>query len=187
MVDGERHMRKDAERSRQTLLNAARDLYSESGDVSMQEIAKRAGIGRATLYRHFADRGAVALAIFEAELSSLERLAAEATGRADAFIVILHGVAEVQARFKGLVDCLRGSPGGAVGEEVLKSRFVQVVAQPLRDAKAAGEVRRDLTIEDVFLVIAMVGGAVERRIDGAVVAERAMTLALEGLGTKPAS
>jgi len=180
----EKALRKDARRSRSALLAAARELFAESGDAPMHEIARRAGIGRATLYRHFPDRSAVALAIFVDELAGLERVAAENTGHPDALLVLLRAVADVQARFKGLVDCLRASPAGTAGEEHLERRFVDLIEQPLRDAKHAGRVRADLTVEDVFLVIAMVGGAVERRDDGAAMADRAMTLAIEGLATQ---
>jgi AcrR family transcriptional regulator len=176
--------RKDAQRSRAALLDAARELFAESGQVQMHEIARRANIGRATLYRHFPDRGAVALAIFAEELAGLERVARETAGRPDAILVLLRGVAEVQARFKGLVDCLRASPTGSAAEPRLKERFVELIERPLRNAKRAGQVRADLTVHDVMLVIAMVGGAVERRDDGAATAERAITLAIEGLASR---
>jgi AcrR family transcriptional regulator len=176
-------LRKDAQRSRAALLDAARELFAESGEVRMHEIARRAGIGRATLYRHFPDRSAVGLAIFAEELAGLERLAAESVGCPDAIFALLRAVAQVQARFKGLVDCLRASPAGTAGENRLKGRFVELIEQPLRDAQRAGQVRSDLTVDDVFLVIAMVGGAVERRDDGAAMAKRAMTLAIEGLAS----
>jgi AcrR family transcriptional regulator len=135
-------------------------------------------------YRHFPDRGALAVAIFAEELAGLERLAAETSGTPDAIFRLLRGVADVQARFKGLVDCLRASPEGPAGEERLKGRFVDLIARPLRDARAAGVIRGDLTVDDVFLVIAMVGGAVERRDDGSSMADRAMALAIEGLASR---
>jgi AcrR family transcriptional regulator len=180
----EKSLRKDAQRSRSALLAAARQLFAESGQAPMHEIARRAGISRATLYRHFPDRSAIALAIFADELAGLERVAAESTGQPDAILVLLRAVADVQARFKGLVDCLRASPAGTAGEDRLKGRFADLIEQPLRDGKHAGRVRDDLTVDDVLLVIAMVGGAVERRDDGPAMADRAMTLAIEGLASR---
>ena len=49
-------LRKDAQRNREAILAAARELFAESADVPMYEIARRAGVGQATLYRNFPDR-----------------------------------------------------------------------------------------------------------------------------------
>jgi AcrR family transcriptional regulator len=179
--------RTDARRNRETILGAARELFAESSEVRMYEIARRAGVGQATLYRHFPDRGSVAAAIFTAELDGLERLAAENAGDPNAFFVILRAVVEVQVQFHGLVDCMRGKPGEAEPEtEGLKDRFVALIRQPLGDAKAAGLVRRDLAVDDVFLAIAMVAGVLDNQATpeaGAAASARALTLLVDGIGS----
>lgn len=179
--------RNDARRNREAILAAARELFAESSEVPMYEIGKRAGVGQATLYRHFPDRGAVAGAIFAAELDRLERVAAEHAREADAFFAIMRAVADVQARFHGLVECMGEDSDPDTGQ--LKERFVGLVAEPLRNARAAGLLRPDFDLDDVFLVIALVAGAIEQRggaQDGAAAGSRALTLLFEGIGS-PAS
>jgi AcrR family transcriptional regulator len=178
--------RKDARRNRETLLSAARDLFAESGEVPMYEIARRAGVGQATLYRHFPDRGAVASAIFAEELDGLERLAAENAGDPNAFFVLLRAVVQLQVQFHGLVGCVQGEPGMDSDTEHLKERFIELLRQPLRDAKAAGTLRSDLGIDDVFLLIAMVAGALDMQDNpaaSAAASARVLTLLVDGLGS----
>jgi AcrR family transcriptional regulator len=63
----------------------------------MYEIARRAGVGQGTLYRHFPDRSMIAIAIFGEELDELEALAAQHADDPDAFFVLLRSVVELQA------------------------------------------------------------------------------------------
>jgi AcrR family transcriptional regulator len=176
--------RKDARRNREAILAAARELFATSGDVPMYEIARRAGVGQATLYRHFPERGALVLALFEEQLEGLERLAAGHAGEPTAFFALLRAVVQAQVQFHGMVECMRGEPGGAGDQDRLKERFCALVRGPLRDAQAAGHVRRDLGLDEVFLVIAMVSGALGGRADPAASAatgRRALALVVEGL------
>jgi AcrR family transcriptional regulator len=183
-------LRKDAQRNHDAILGAARELFAESADVAMYEIARRAGVGQATLYRHFPDRRAVVLALFGEQLERLERLADEHAGDPDAFFVLLRGVVDAQARFHGLIDCLREPSGEKPAEmEPFMQRFVVLIQAALRDAKAAGTLRRDLTLDDVFLVVAMVRGALSKADDPserAGAAARALALTLDGLTTRHA-
>jgi AcrR family transcriptional regulator len=67
-----RHRRADAQRNRDRLLAAARELFSERGaDAPLDEIARRAGIGNATMYRHFSDRRELLIAVYADEVDAL--------------------------------------------------------------------------------------------------------------------
>jgi AcrR family transcriptional regulator len=179
-------LRKDAQRNRDAILSAARELFAESDDVPMYEIARRAGVGQATLYRHFPDRSAVAEALAAEALVGLERLAAEHTGDPDAFFMLLRALVDAQVRCN-FIHGLREPATVGPELEPLKQRFVELLRQPLRDAKAAGTLRRDLTADDIFLLAAMINGAMS---EAAVPAERvaramrALALALDGLTTR---
>jgi len=70
-------LRKDAARSRAAILTAARELFSSGRDIPMYEIGRRAGVGQATLYRHFPDRAAIVAAISREHVERIEALAAE--------------------------------------------------------------------------------------------------------------
>jgi AcrR family transcriptional regulator len=167
-------LRSDARRNREAILAAARQSFAGSGDVPMYEIARRAGVGQATLYRHFPDRSMIAIAIFGEELDELEALADQHADDPDAFFVLIRSVVGLQARLHGLVECLE--EGDAVASDPLQ--------EPFREAQASGSLRPDVTIDDVLLILAMVEGSLRKQIDAGEhekTASRALTIALEGL------
>jgi AcrR family transcriptional regulator len=179
-----RRPRKDAQRNRDAILEAARELFAESGDVPMYEIARRAGVGQATLYRNFPDYGAVAAALLSEVLARLEQLAAEHADDPDAFLVLLRRIVEGQARFHGLGYFLRVDDRDRSELEPLKQRLTEVIKRPLADAKAAGTIRRDLTVDDVLLVLSMIQGVLSKETDRtgqAAAVTRALALILDGL------
>ena len=176
--------RKDAQRNRDAILAAARELFADSADVPMYEVARRAGVGQATLYRNFPDRRNLAAALLGEHMESTERLAAENARDPDAFFVLLRDVVETIARFYPLAELARED--ACLGSELdrRRRRLAELMKEPLRDAKAAGTVRRDLTIDDVFLVVSMVRGAVDTADDRAgrtAAAVRALALVLDGI------
>lgn len=76
--------RADAARNAAALLTAARELFDESGhDIAMDEVARRAGVGNATLYRHFPTRGDLLVAAYAEEVDALCRRGADAARAAD--------------------------------------------------------------------------------------------------------
>jgi AcrR family transcriptional regulator len=176
--------RKDAQRNRDAILGAARALFADSGDVPMYEVARRAGVGQATLYRNFPDRADLAAALLAEQLEIQERVAAEHAGDPDAFFMLLRSVAETVACCHALGDLAQEQDCAGSQLERHRQRLAELMQRPLRDAKAAGTIRRDLTIDDVFLMVAMVKGAVGHA-DGsaarATAASRALTLVLEGV------
>lgn len=181
---GENPLRKDAQRNREAILAAARELFAERADVPMCEIARRAGVGQATLYRNFPDRRDLAAALIVEHMEQTEQLAADHAGQADAFFVLIRNVVETMARFHALGDLAREN--SCLGSELdrRRRRLAELLKEPLRDARAAGRVRPDLTLDDVFLMVSMLKGAVDRA-DGpaarAAAASRGLTLVLDGL------
>jgi len=176
--------RKDARRSRRAILDAARELFAQRPDVPMVEIARRAGVGQATLYRHFPDRDLLVAAIFGEVVDGFEQLAAEHVDDPGAFAALLESVTDVHARHVGMVEVLRRSENPTPHVEALAERMRAVFAAPLRRAQTAGVVRADLTLDDVITVLTMINGALESPAgiasrDG--VARRALTLLTEGL------
>jgi AcrR family transcriptional regulator len=177
-------LRSDARRNREAILKAARELFAESGDVAMYEVGRRAGVGQATLYRNFPDRDALIAALAMEWLDSLERVGAEHVGEPDGFFVLLRAIVESQAQFHGLGACAKESSAVASELEPAQQRLTDLIAGTLQVAKRAGLVRDDLSVEDVFLVMAMVEGALGREADAAgrtAAASRVLALALDGL------
>jgi len=176
--------RKDAQRNREAILDAARELFADCADAPMYEVARRAGVGQATLYRNFPDRRDLAAALLLEEMAHTEQLAAEHAGDPDAFFVLLRSVVEAIARFHGLGELAREDACLGSALNLRRRRLRELLKEPLRAAKAAGTVRCDLTIDDVFLVVLMVRGAIdgaEGEAARAATASRALAFLLEGL------
>ncbi len=176
--------RKDAQRNREAILAAARELFADCADVPMYEVARRAGVGQATLYRNFPDRRDLAAALLLEEMEHTEQLAADHAGDPDAFFVLLRNVVETIARFHALGELAREDACLGSALQSRRRRLRELLKEPLRAAKAAGTVRCDLTIDDVFLVVLMVRGAIDAA-DGPAgrtgAASRALALLLDGV------
>lgn len=155
----------------------------------MYEIARRAGVGQATLYRNFPDRRNLVAALLEEHTERAERLAAEHAGDPDAFFVLLRDMVETMASSYALGELAREDACLGSALERRRERVAELIRDPLRAAKAAGTLRRDVTVDDVFLVVSMIKGAVEKA-DGAAAragaASRALALVLDGLKSSQA-
>jgi AcrR family transcriptional regulator len=177
-------LRKDAQRNREAILAAARDLYVERANVPMCEIARHAGVGQATLYRNFPDCRDLVAALIVEQMEQTEELAAEHAGDPDAFFVLICNLVETMARFHALGELAHEDACLGSALDRRRRRLAELMQEPLRTAKAAGTLRRDMTIDDVFLMVSMLKGAVDTA-DGpaarAAVARRALTLVLDGL------
>lgn len=187
-VESPAPLRKDAQRNREAILNAARELFAQSADVHMCEVARRAGVGQATLYRNFPDRLDLAAALLEELMSRIEQLASDHANDPDAFFVLLRSVVESTAYPFALGELARDHACLSSRLEQSRERLATIMTQPLCQAKATGRLRRDLSIDDVFLLLWMVRGAMERG-DGpaarATAASRSLALILDGLTPPP--
>ena len=163
-----RPTRKDAVHNRAALLKAAREVLSEHGlDAPLELIAERAGVGRGTLYRHFADRTELALAVL---IDGIDDLDARTRARGDdpqVFFWFVEELADLVMRNAGWSDVLRNvrSPDALTP---LRQRLMEAGAGPLRRAQEAGLVRKDLGPMDVRLIATLLGSGFQ----GADEAER---------------
>ena len=150
-------LRADAKRNRDAVLAAARAVFAESGlDAPLDAIARRAGVGRATLYRRFPTRDDLVAAIHEDNLDELERVAAQAPDPDRAFLDIVVAASGMLAADRGFVELLRRRSGVAPN---VAERFLAIIDEPLRRARRARLVREDLRQADVLLIVDMIGGA----------------------------
>jgi AcrR family transcriptional regulator len=176
--------RKDAQRNHDAILAAARELFAESANVPMYEIARRAGVGQATLYRNFPDRRDLAAALLAEQMDRTERVAAQHAEDPDAFFVLLRTLVENMASFYALGQLARED--SCLGSELERRRgeLAELMRQPISVAKVAGTLRCDVTVDDVFIMLSAVRGAMDGA-DGAVsrasAGARILTLLLNGL------
>jgi AcrR family transcriptional regulator len=151
-------VRSDVRRNRRLLLDAARELFATTPQVPLYEVARRAGVGQATLYRHFPDRGAMADALMQEEF---DRLHAAISGREDdpdSFAALLVEMVDIKVRLHRLAYVMHEGPNGEAAFARLRAQTAAIFARPLAAAQAAGVVRADLTTEDLLLIPRMLDG-----------------------------
>jgi AcrR family transcriptional regulator len=180
--------RRDARDNRAAILAAARALFADSADVAMVQVARRAGVGQATLYRNFPSRGALAAEILDESVDRIAAMAAEHAGQADAFFVLLRGLIDSMVNLYGVAVLVRRDAETDPHVQASRQRVRELLTGPLCDAKAAGTLRRDVSIDDVFLLFGMARGAMEGLADSGArsgVAHRVLALILDGIETTP--
>lgn len=181
-------VRSDVERNHRALLDAARELLSTRPEVPMYEIARRAGVGQATLYRHFPDRQALVGAIATEVLDEVEaEAAASVPDGPDGLSGLLRLLVVSMVRSGALLELVQEEKSSAEQPGTvlyaLVQRLLAMVDARFEEARAAGRLRADATPDDVVLVLGMAKGVIEgiepaRRADAA---SRALDLALSGL------
>jgi AcrR family transcriptional regulator len=180
-------LRADAARSREAILAAARALFASGRDVPMYEIGRRAGVGQATLYRHFGDRSEIVAAISREQVERIELLAAEHAGETDAILLVLEASAEMLASIHDLVEILRDEATLAPVLAELRARMHAVLEGALERSRPAAILAPQVSAEDLVLLLNMVNGALGGVVvdaERSAVAARALALALDGLRTR---
>ncbi|MFD9002024.1 TetR/AcrR family transcriptional regulator [Streptomyces sp. NPDC059582] len=149
--------RADALRNRERIVTAAREMFVEFGpDVPLDEIARRAGVGNATLYRNFPDRDAL---VREVVCSVMERtvragqVALAETG--DAFAALEHFVhAAADERIGALCPMFSSTFDEHHPDlEAVRERAEGVIAGVMDRAKAAGQLRADVGVGDLMVAV----------------------------------
>lgn len=186
--------RSDAIENRARLLVAARDAFVERGPgVPLEEVARRAGCGIATLYRRFPDRTALMRAVI---VDALERTIEQARRAADeepdafaALVRYMHAVLDL--RTAAVIPALLGSISLTDDPELLRvrSQGAQEVERLITAAHRAGTLRADVTFADVGLLVVRLSrplpGAFSREQNDAL-AHRHLDLVVAGLRIQPA-
>jgi AcrR family transcriptional regulator len=150
-----RKPRADAVRNRERVLEAAKAVFSAGGpDASLEAVAKRAGVGIGTLYRHFPTREALFEAVYRREVEQLGELAEQLKSEAapvDALRRWLRSNVEFVATKKGMSAALALAAHGSSDLSTYSfDRLTKAVGALLDRAVAAGEIRADISPEDVL-------------------------------------
>ncbi|CAM5770158.1 hypothetical protein LMIY3S_03078 [Labrys miyagiensis] len=142
-------------RNRELLLEAATHVFSAGGPLAtLEAVAKRAGVGIGTLYRHFPTREALFEAVYRHEVDHLGDLAGQLVGDGsptEALRKWLHANVRLVAAKKGMMEALQPA---AHGSSELKAysyeRLTTAIGLLLERAIAAGEIRSDITADDLL-------------------------------------
>lgn len=152
-----RPLRIDAERNRAALLDAARAVFSEQGvEAPLEEVAARAGVGIATLYRRFPTRQQLVAAALVEQVARYARLAQSALEHEDpwaGFAGFVEGACALQARDRGLSELLSMALPPTEEVERLRRLANARITELIERAKQAGVVRPDFVREDLRLLL----------------------------------
>jgi len=148
-----RPLRRDARRNRDAIIAAARQVFCDHGlEAPLEEIARRAGVGIGTLYRRFPSR----VELLDAVLAETVQAHVDVAERAlaiddpwDGFSYYLEATCRLQAANRGLNDAMGMRFPRATSLEAAKTRLFELVGELVRRAQASGQLRPDLTLEDL--------------------------------------
>lgn len=182
MSDDERPVRADAQHNRQHILEVAREALAASPTASLNSIAKAAGIGPGTLYRHFPNREALVLAIYRQEIERLVG-AVDETLRAhpplEALRVWIEWLARDIRMKHGFGDVLTPSMHADVTRETYQP-VAGAIDRLLAAGKAAGVVRQDVSAEEILLLLGF-ASRTEQGPEGDAKVVRMIGILIDGL------
>jgi AcrR family transcriptional regulator len=189
--DCARPLRADAKRNREQLLIAARAAFTENGsEASLEDIARRAGVGVGTLYRHFPNRQALIESVYVEEVEALCRSVNDYVGHSswDALVSWFDRFVDYVATKKALVDEMMATIGRDAPVFRTCHDAIYAAGEPLlAQAKSDGFVRADVEFVDV---IRMVSGVTMIKGTAPDDVRRVLRMALDGLrygATAPAA
>jgi AcrR family transcriptional regulator len=175
-------LRADAQQNRERILEAAREAFAESGDASLNSIAKKAGVGPGTLYRHFPNREALVLAVYRYDVQKLADAAPELLAshppvralrlwcdRLAHYGLIKHGLAEVL--HSATSDGLAGETYGPV---------IGAITVLLTACEQDGSIRPGVDPDDILLLLGFLW-RIDPGPDAATRAARLLDLVIGGL------
>ncbi|MCX4621292.1 TetR/AcrR family transcriptional regulator [Streptomyces albogriseolus] len=171
MTDGEEpetpaplRLRRDARRNRERLVEAAHAVFAEQGlEAPLDVIARRAGVGNATLYRHFPTRAALVDAVFRDQLTGTMEAGERARRAPDAWAGLagyLDAVFVTLAADRGTNDLMTTRLPDVETLGAVHAHNRETVDVLLERARAQGSVRADVTTEDLLFALAALGRAV---------------------------
>ncbi len=163
-IQAERSLRADAERNRERIIEAAQALFAEQGiDVTMEEIARRAGVGAATLYRRYPTRADLVAAAFEEKMWRFADGARRALDDPDpwhGFCRYVTSLCAMQSTDRGFSEVLTMTFPAVARFEAARAQAFEDFSELARRAKEAGSLREDFVPEDLVILLMASAGVV---------------------------
>jgi AcrR family transcriptional regulator len=173
--------RADARRNRQRVIKGARKCMARRGlDAQMEDIARCAGVGVGTVYRHFPNKDELVDALAEERFERLRDLANEALAMEDpweAFETFVRASARIQTEDRALSEVLTSRPE-TMGRSAQKVGMLELVGELLGRAQAAGVVRKDAHPRDIPMLMCALAGTYRTPMSDP---DRYIGIALDGL------
>lgn len=186
MSTAARPLRRDAERNRRRILEAAAEAFAERGlTITMDDIAAHAGVGVGTVYRRFPQKDLLIEALFEERVGELVALAEEALHAEDPWeglVGFLERAQALQASNRGLKELVLSTAHGRDRVACVRERLGPLTEGLVTRAQASGQLRADVDGSDLPLVQVMLGAVVDITRDVAPDTWRRMlALMIDGL------
>ena len=184
---GPRPLRADARRNRARVMDEARKAFAEFGsDLPMEELARRAGVGVGTLYRHFPNKEALLDALLADQLALIvanTRAALTEENAWEAWRQLVRRGAEMQAEDVSFCEGVMARKADSGSEAVarLRDELEAATTKLLDRAKAEGRMRPDFAPDDVGTLFAALAGAIRASGDDEAAWRRQVEFALDGL------
>nr|WSW67171.1 TetR/AcrR family transcriptional regulator [Streptomyces sp. NBC_00995] len=184
----DRPMRADARRNYERLLTEARDSFAAHGtDASLEDVARRAGVGIGTLYRHFPTRHALMSAVFQEAVAALIARSRELAGAQEpctGLVEWLGALITHAGEYRGLAQALMSTCRD-------ETSALSPCNVPLREAgsvllaraQSSGAVRAEVSMDDLMQLTNAIALAAEQSPDDPELAQRLLTLTLRGLSS----
>ena len=185
----DRPLRRDAERNRQLILAAARDAFAEDGlAVTLDEIARRAGVGVGTVYRRFADKEQLIDALFVDQMGAFAALAEEclqAEDPWDGLVSFLEQATSRHACDRGFKEIALSGTHGCARIARARELMFPLVTRLVQRAQADGSLRPDVEATDMPLLQLMLGSLTDctRDVDPEIW-KRYLGIVIDGLRTR---
>jgi len=185
-------LRRDAQRNRERILAAARELFAERGiDATLDDVAARAGVGVGTVYRRYPNKDALLDELFEERIAELVALAEASLEDADAWAALvrfLERVEELFAADRALEHLVLHTDRGPQHVTVARERLLAPVGTLVERAKAEGRLRADFEAADIRIIHTMLAAVVnETHAVSPDLWRRYFAIIVDGLASKRAS
>ncbi|MGE4178166.1 MAG: TetR/AcrR family transcriptional regulator [Thermoleophilia bacterium] len=179
-------LRSDARRNRERIVAAASELFAEHGaDLCVDDIARLAGVGHATIFRRFPTKDDLVLAMFEQRMTevaeAVEEIAATVEDPWEALATAMAAIADRQACDRGMSQLATRAVIGSPELRAARERVTAPFAGMLERAQEAGVVRDDLRPEDVLFLITAAGQSQPCTVDIPGLWRRYLAVILDGM------
>ena len=185
-----RPLRKDAERNRDRLLAAARDLFADHGlGIGLNEIARHAGVGVGTAYRHFPDKDQLITELFQQRQTEIVTLATDALNEPDswqALSTFLDDWLQLHLRDRGLTQIFTNPDVGPQRADESRDRIAPLLDTLADRARDQGHARPDFHGTDIFFIQLTIAGLMDRSRELAPdLYKRYLAMMLNGIRAHP--
>ncbi|WP_433678908.1 TetR/AcrR family transcriptional regulator [Nocardia sp. CA-119907] len=184
--------RSDARDNRERILEAARTVFVSAGlDVPLREIARRAGVGPATLYRHFPTKEMLVAEAFTDQMLACRSIVDEGLADPDpwhGFCLAIEKLCELQAHDHGFTAAFMSAYPHALDFAAIRTSSLTGAAELIRRAKDTGRLRPDIVLDDLILMI-MANNGIHASTPAARIAasRRFAALMIQAFQASPAS